>query len=388
MDLDLLDLLDGDLYAGDPDPVYARLREHSPVHFDAANGLWGISRHADITAIERDAKLWTSTGGYRPQLPSDPSMIGVDDPEHAERRRLVYRRFTPRHVHERYAGRIREVVVELIDRALAAGTVDVVPALAAPLPARMIGWLLGFADEDWPRLVHWSETTIPAGGGLRYVTHDAAVAAGEYGEAVLALAAERRSCPRDDLVSLWSADPGYDDERLAGDALLLLDGGAETTRTVIATTIAALIRHPGQWELLRRDPSLIENAVEEFIRWTTPVLNMCRAATRDTELHGRHIRQGQQVLLMYGSANRDPEVFDDPGRFDVTRRPGGHIAFGFGTHFCLGAALARLELRVFFEEWVARVGSAAWADPVGPRLLPNAFVRGITSFPIELRAVA
>ncbi|GGO77385.1 cytochrome P450 [Nonomuraea cavernae] len=386
MDLDLLDLLDGDLYAGDPDPVYARLREHSPVHFDAANGLWGISRHADITAIERDAKLWTSTGGYRPQLPSDPSMIGVDDPEHAERRRLVYRRFTPRHVHERYAGRIREVVVELIERALAAGTVDVVPALAAPLPARMIGWLLGFADEDWPRLVHWSETTIPAGGGLRYVTHDAAVAAGEYGEAVLALAAERRSCPRDDLVSLWSADPGYDDERLAGDALLLLDGGAETTRTVIATTIAALIRHPGQWDLLRRDPSLIENAVEEFIRWTTPVLNMCRAATRDTELHGRHIRQGQQVLLMYGSANRDPEVFDDPGRFDVTRRPGGHIAFGFGTHFCLGAALARLELRIFFEEWVARVGSAAWADPAGPRMLPNAFVRGITSFPIELRA--
>ncbi|MEU8141434.1 cytochrome P450 [Nonomuraea sp. NPDC048901] len=378
------DLLDGALYAGDPAPVYAWLREHSPVHHDAANGLWGISRHADITAIERDPGLWTSTGGYRPQLPSDPSMIGMDDPEHAEHRRLVYRRFTPRYVHERYAARVREVVVELIDQALETGTVDAVPALAAPVPARMIGWLLGFPDTDWPRLKHWSETTIVAGGGLRYVTHEAAVAAGEFGEAVLALAAERRTCPADDLVTLWSGRAAYDDDHLANEALLLLDGGAETTRTVIATAIDALIRHPDQWRLLREDRGLIENAVEEFIRWTTPILNMCRSATRDTELHGQRIGRGQQVLLMYGSANRDESVFDRPEVFDVTRKPGGHIAFGLGTHFCLGASLARLELRIFFEEWIDRVGSAAWADDAGPRILPNAFVRGVTSFPVVL----
>ncbi|NRQ38706.1 cytochrome P450 [Nonomuraea sp. NN258] len=381
-----IDLLDGDLYAADPTPVYAWLREHEPVYRDDANDLWGISRHADISAVERDAKLWTSTGGYRPQLPSDPSMIGMDDPEHAERRRLVYRRFTPRYVHERYAARIRQVVTELIDRALDAGTVDAVPALAAPLPARMIGWLLGFPDADWPKLKHWSETTIVAGGGLRYVTHEAAAAAGEYGLAVLELAAERRKCPHDDLMSLWSARPDYDDEHLANEALLLLDGGAETTRTVIATAIDALIRHPEQWRLLERDRGLLDNAVEEFIRWTTPILNMCRTATRDTELHGRKIAEGQQVLLMYGSANRDPAVFDDPGAFDVTRKPGGHIAFGLGTHFCLGAALARLELRIFFEEWLDRVAGAAWADERGPRILPNAFVRGVTSFPIVLEA--
>lgn len=381
-----MDLLDGDMYANDPWPVYAWLRENSPVHHDEGNRLWGISRHADISAIERDPKLWTSTGGYRPQLPSDPSMIGMDDPEHAERRRLVYRRFTPRYVHERYADRIRQVVVELIEAALREGTVDAVPALAAPLPARMIGWLLGFPDEDWPKLRHWSETTIAAGGGERYVTHEAAVAAGEYGLAVLELAADRRTCPRDDLLSLWSARPDYDDEHLANEALLLLDGGAETTRTVIATAIDALIRHPDQWARLRADPGLIEGAVEEFIRWTTPILNMCRAATRDTELHGRLVRRGEQVLLMYGSANRDPAVFQDPETFDVTRRPGGHIAFGLGTHFCLGAALARLELQIFFEEWVARVGSAAWADAEGPRIMRNAFVRGVTSFPVELSA--
>ncbi|MFI6385927.1 cytochrome P450 [Nonomuraea sp. NPDC050540] len=380
-----IDLLDGDLYADDPLPLYAWLREHSPAHYDAANDLWGISRHADICAIERDAKLWTSTGGYRPQLPSDPSMIGMDDPEHAERRRLVYRRFTPRHVHERYADRIRSVVTEQIDQALAEGTVDAVPALAAPLPARMIGWLLGFPDADWPKLKHWSETTIAAGGGLRYVTHEAAVAAGEFGLAVLDLAAERRACPRDDLLSVWSARPDYDDEHLANEALLLLDGGAETTRTVIATALDALIRHPAQWRHLRENPSQIDTAVEEFIRWTTPILNMCRTATRDTTLHGQTIRKGQQVLLMYGSANRDPAVFDDPDTFDITRKPGGHIAFGLGTHFCLGAALARLELKIFFEEWVGRVESAAWADADGPRLMRNSFVRGVTSFPITLR---
>ncbi|GAA2412661.1 steroid C26-monooxygenase Cyp142 [Nonomuraea africana] len=381
-----IDLLDGDMYADDPWSLYAWLREHSPVHYDEANDLWGISRHADISAIERDPKLWTSTGGYRPQLPSDPSMIGMDDPQHAERRRLVYRRFTPRYVHERYAERIRAVVVEQIGQALEEGTVDAVPALAAPLPARMIGWLLGFPDSDWPKLKHWSETTIAAGGGLRYVTHEAAVAAGEFGMAVLDLAAERRTCPHDDLMSLWSARPDYDDEHLANEALLLLDGGAETTRTVIATAIDALIRHPDQWRLLREDPSLVENAVEEFIRWTTPILNMCRSATRDTELHGHTIRRGQQVLLMYGSANRDPAVFADPDVFDVTRKPGGHIAFGLGTHFCLGAALARLELKIFFEEWVARVDSATWADAEGPRLMRNSFVRGVTSFPIVLEA--
>ncbi|GIH79342.1 cytochrome P450 [Planobispora longispora] len=379
-----IDLLDGDMYAGDPGPVYAWLREHAPAYFDEGNGLWGVSRHADISAIERDARLWSSTGGYRPQLPSDPSMIGMDDPEHAERRRLVYRRFTPRHVAEKYTDKVRAVVTELIDVALEKGAVDAVPALAAPLPGRMIGWLLGFPDERWPELVHWSETTIVAGGGLRYVTHDAAVAAGEFATAVLELAAERRRCPHDDLTSLWAGRPDYDDEHLANEALLLLDGGAETTRTVIATTVDALIRHPEQWALLREDPGLMENAIEEFIRWTTPVLNMCRSATRDTVLAGQEISEGQQVLLMYGSANRDPEVFTDPDAFDVTRPAGRHIAFGLGTHFCLGAALARLELRIFFEEFVRRVGSAAWADDRGPRILPNAFVRGVTSFPIVL----
>jgi cytochrome P450 family 142 subfamily A polypeptide 1 len=383
-----IDLLDGDMYAGDPDVVYAWLRANAPVYHDEANRLWGISRHADICAIERDPKQWTNSGGYRPQLlPADPSMIGTDDPEHSRRRRLVYHWFTPRGV-ARYEATIRRTVSELLDAALAAGTVDAVSELAAPLPARMIGSLLGFPDDAWPKLVHWSEAAVVAGGGQRYITEAATVAASEYAEAVLGMAEDRRGASADDLLSVWcnvgEDGPTYDEAELAHEALLLLVGGAETTRTVIATAIDALIRHPDQWDLLRANPALVENAVEEFIRWTTPILNMCRVAQQDSEIAGRRIPSGAQVLLMYGSANRDDAVFRDPDVFDVTRPAGGHIAFGLGTHFCLGAALARLELRLFFEEFVRRVGEAGWADEVGPRILPNAFVRGVTSFPIRL----
>lgn len=382
-----IDLLDGEMYATDPWSVYARLRAESPVHHDAENGLWGISRHADVFAAERDPKLWTNSGGYRPQLPSDPSMIGHDDPEHAHRRRMVYQRFTPRGV-ARYADRIRATAVDCITTALDEGKVDAVQALAAPLPARVIGWLLGYPEEMWPELVHWSATAVFAGGGQRYVTDEATIACGEFALTVLEMAKERRRCPSDDLLSVWANagpdQPRYDDEHLAHEALLLLVGGAETTRTVIATAIDALIGHPDQWRRLRDDPSLVPGAVEEFVRWTTPILNMCRVASRDTEIAGVPIPAGGQILLMYGSANRDEAVFDRPDEFDITRRPGDHIAFGMGPHFCLGASLARMELQIFFEEFIARVDTAEWADEEGPRILRNAFVRGVTEFPVTL----
>jgi cytochrome P450 family 142 subfamily A polypeptide 1 len=389
-----IDLLDGEMYATDPWSVYAYLRREAPVYHDAENGLWGISRHADIFAIERNPKVWSNAGGYRPQLPSDPSMIGMDDPEHAVRRRLVYDRFTPRGV-ARYEDRIRATAVSLIEEALERGTVDAVPQLAAPLPARVIGWLLGFPAGHVDRLVHWSATAVEAGGGLRYVTPEAATAAAEFAVSVLELAKERRECPAasrsadpataaPDLLSVWCGEPSYDEEHLAHEALLLLVGGAETTRTVIATAIDALVRHPDQWALLKNDPGLIPHAVEEFIRWTTPILNMCRVPTRDAEVAGMTIPEGAQILLMYGSANRDESVFDRPDVLDVTREPGDHIAFGLGPHFCLGASLARLELRVFFEEFLARVAAAERADDIGPRILPNAFVRGVTSYPLTL----
>ena len=384
-----LDLLDGDLYAGDPEPVYAFLRAERPVYWDATNELFGVSRYHDIVAIEKDAATWCNTGGYRPNLPADPSIIGLDDPLHTERRRLVARRFTPRSV-THHEGPVRSVAAGLVEAVAADGHAEVVSQLAAPLPARMIGHLLGFADERWPELVHWSATTIAMGGGPRYATDEGIMAAVEFGQAAIELGNERRGCPVDDLMSVWSSaevdgSPLSDDD-LASDALLLLDGGAETTRTVIANGIDTFIAHPEQRELLRREPERMPIAVEELIRWTTPVLNMCRVATRDTEVEGVEIKAGQQVVLMYSSANRDESVFDEPQRFDVTRDPNPHISFGFGTHFCLGAALARLELRIMFEELIGRLDNWAWADDIGPRRLPNAFVRGITEFPVTFSA--
>jgi cytochrome P450 family 142 subfamily A polypeptide 1 len=172
-----------------------------------------------------------------------------------------------------------------------------------------------------------------------------------------------------------------DKREVLADCLLLLDGGAETTRTVIARSILELAQRPDQWSLLK-DGADVATAAEEFIRWVSPIHNMCRVANRDYDIGGVTIKQGQQVVLMYGSANRDPSHFDEPERFDVTRKPNDHIAFGLGTHFCLGAGLARLEIGVFFEEFVKRVGAVrVTSDPVE---MPNAFVYGLKSADVEL----
>ena len=380
-----LDLLDGALYAGDPEPTYAWLRANAPVYWDATNRLWGVSRYADIVAVEKDPVTFTSSQGFRPNIPGDTSMIGLDDPLHTTRRRLVSRRFTPRAAGG-YESDVRRVVTELIDAVADRGECEVVHDLAAPLPAMMIGWLLGFDDDEWPKLKHWSETTIPAGGGPRYLNDEVLLAAAEFHAAASQLAVLKRGRPGDDCMTVWTTAevdgaPLTDDD-IVSEALLLLDGGAETTRNVIAAGIFLLSRHPDQRQLLIDDPSRIPTAVEELIRYVTPILNMRRTATRDVELHGQLIREGDEVLLMYSSGNRDEAVFDDPQRFDVTRSPNNHIAFGFGTHFCLGASLARLELRVFFEELLRRLPDISPAPGITtPEIVPGAFVRGIRALP-------
>jgi cytochrome P450 family 142 subfamily A polypeptide 1 len=191
----------------------------------------------------------------------------------------------------------------------------------------------------------------------------------------------------DDVMTIWTTatidgEP-ISVEAVGSDCLLLLDGGAETTRTVIARTVCNLVEHPDQWAALKAGADL-DVATEEFIRFVTPIHNMCRVATQDYEIGGEHISMGQQVVLMYGSANRDPAHFADPERFDVTRTPNHHIAFGFGTHFCLGAALARLEIRTFFEEFVRRVRSIRIAPGTAPVEMPNAFVFGLREAHVEL----
>ena len=379
-----LDLLDGALYAGDPDPSYAWLRRHAPIYRDEVNQLWGVSRHHDIVAIEKDPETFCSSLGYRPNIPSDNSMIGDDDPRHHERRRLVARRFTPKAVagHEHA---VRAVVTELLDAVAATGSCEVVEALAAPLPAKVIARLLGFPDEQWQKVKYWSEATIVAGGGPRYFTDGVTEAFSDYCDHAAQLADARRVTPADDVMSAWvraEAEGILNGEEVLSEGLLLVDGGAETTRTVITGAVLALIEHPDQLRRLLDDPSLLPVAVEEFIRWVTPILNMRRTATRDTEIAGTPISKGDELLLMYSSANRDEEVFGPTAdSFDVGRHPNPHIAFGFGTHFCLGAALARLEIRVMFEELLPRLRDLRVA--AGPVRTPNAFVRGFESLHVE-----
>jgi cytochrome P450 family 142 subfamily A polypeptide 1 len=385
-----LDLLEGSFYAGDPDPTYAWLRREAPVYRDDANRLWGISRHADVIAIEKDAELWTSARGFRPGLASDASMIARDDPQHLQQRRVLFRRFTPRRVKDFEKG-LRAKVGPLIDAFAARGHADFVAELAIPLPVMMILELMGFDPNDWPRFARWAEISNAAGGGPRYMHAGVMDAVTEFFGEARALLEERRARPRDDAFS-WMIAAHADgscvrsDEEMLLEALLLLNGGSDTTRHVIAGASLALAQHPEQQDLLRREPDRIPVAVEEFVRWVTPLLNMCRVATRDVELHGQRLRAGDQVLLMYSSANRDERVFAEPQRFDVTREPNPHLGFGFGTHFCMGASLARLELRVVFEELLGRLPTWRLAAGVAPRHVPNAFTRGLAALPIEFGA--
>jgi cytochrome P450 family 142 subfamily A polypeptide 1 len=387
----MTDLLDGAFYVNDPYAAYRRMRDEGPLHWDATNELWGVPRYDDIVDVERRKDVFINSdqakGGYRPNIPADPAIIGLDDPLHHKRRNLVSRRFTPRAVTAR-EDHVRAEVTALLDAVAAnGGTAEIVDELAAPLPARTIAWLLGFPEDRWRDLKEWSERTIVLGGGPRYFNEDGMVAAMEFAQAASELHAEKLRCPADDIMSTWtraSVDGrplGVD--TVVSDCLLLLDGGAETTRTVIARTILDLIAHPDQWRALRAgaDPTV---ATEEFIRWVTPIHNMCRVAAVDTEVGGRPVRAGQQLVLMYGSANRDPAHFADPERYDVARTPNNHIAFGFGTHFCLGAALARMEIRLFFTELVRRVRSMRLVPGTVPVEMPNAFVYGLRSAHVEL----
>ncbi len=381
-----IDLLDGALYVNDPYPTYTWMRANAPAYWDAGNERWGISRYDDIVEIEKRKDVFVNSdrakGGYRPNIPADPSIIGLDDPKHAERRNLVSRRFTPRGV-TRWDDHVRKTVTDLVDAAIAKGRIDVVDDLAAPLPAQMIGFLLGFPDEAWPQLMEWSERTIHLGGGPRYHDDDGIAAAFEFAAATAELYETKKGCPADDIMSLYVdveqrglKHQAFGVDEVISDSLLLLDGGAETTRTVIARTIIGLADHPDQWEALKAGAD-IDVAVEEFIRWVTPILNMCRVATQDYEIGGETIRQGQQVVLMYPSANRDEDHFTDADALDVTRHPNNHIAFGFGTHFCLGASLARLEIKAMFQELLAKVDRFE-RPPDGTVVdIPNSFVYGV-----------
>lgn len=377
-----INVLDPDFYV-DPWNAYRWLRDEAPVFWDPVQKLWVISRFADVLAVEKDGELYSSFYGSRPHIDQreDLSMINMDEPEHQAQRNLVARRFTPRAMrgHEEH---VRAVVTEILDAVTPLGECEAIEAIASRLPAIVIGDLLGYPRELWPRVRHWSEQIMLLSGktsptGPPHTIHpDLIPVITDFHQTTSALIQERRVQARDDLISLWTHTPGWNTKRVLDETILVLDGGAETTRTVIGTMIRDLALHPEQRRLLRDQPNLLAStAVEEFIRWVSPVLNMRRTVTADHELHGQQLHKGDEILLLYAAADRDPRAFTTPDVLDVTRTSERHLAFGFGTHVCLGAHLARLEIRVMFAEMLRRMPDWELLDPAEPQILPATFTR-------------
>ena len=378
-------LLSAEFYV-EPEERWAWLRENAPVYWDDEAGIWGLASHEHVSAASRDWQTFCSGKGSRPDS-SVPSMINMDGDEHNFRRGIVKRGFTVRRVqdHEPY---LRATVRRLLDDVSERGSCDVVADIATPLPMAMIGRLMGLPEEDHGQLLHWSDLFATGGPEVREeVEH----AVREWVEYIMRVVADRRAAgPGEDLVSLvvHASEGGRSltDADLIFETMLILVGGDETTRHVVSGGLETLLRHPDQLDLVRDDRSLLPSAVEEMLRWVSPIKNMNRTATRDVELGGMSIRKDDRVLLLYPSANRDEAVFDEPERFDVRRDPNPHVAFGaFGRHHCLGAQLARLELRVLFEELLDRFPGLHLADPEAPRReRRGTFVLGLEALPVEL----
>jgi cytochrome P450 family 142 subfamily A polypeptide 1 len=381
------DLLDGRWYAGQPFDDWAWMRDHAPAYWDAANRVWAITRYEDVLAIEKDPKTFSSYRAPRPHGHHLPMIISMDGREHTRRRKLVSSGFTPRRVRDHEAT-VRRICTEIIDRVAPRGECDFVWDIAAPLPLLLIADMLGFPPDSYDDLLRWSDDLIRAttADPPPEIAEAGMHAMLEFREFQLGVIADRRSRPpQDDLVSiLCNAEidgERLDDESIIQESLLILIGGDETTRHVMTDGMLALLAHPDQMAILRDHPSKTSVGVEELLRWVSPIKNMSRTVTRDVQLHGETLHEGDQLILMYPSANRDPAVFEDPDRFDVQRDPNPHLAFGFGPHFCMGASLARLELTVMFSELLRRLPDLHLAGDPLPRRSSN-FISGPEAMPV------
>lgn len=406
-DVDDIDLNDPDLFRrGGHHEVFTRLRHEDPVHWTPereGTGYWSITRHADLVAANRDTETFSNqVGGVNiyemGDLPPEFDMRGqmmltTDPPAHTRYRLLVNKGFTPRMI-----GRLEPVLAaratQIVDEVIEAGHCEFVTEVAAELPLQAIADIMGVPEDERHRLFDWSNRMVGADDPEYNDSDDldsrvdAQTAAAELFAYADELGRARTLEPRDDVVTaLINAE--IDGDRLTTAefdlfVLLLAVAGNETTRNATANGMHALLTHPDELAALRGDPTLIDGAIEEILRWSTPVLHFRRTATRDVELRGRTIRKGDKVVMWHISANRDEDVFEDPFRFDIRRSPNEHIAFGGGgAHYCLGANLARLELRLIFAEVVSRMVDPQLDGEV-ERLRSN-FINGIKHMPIRYR---
>ena len=388
----VVDLLDPSLYQGNPHDLWTWMRANEPVYRDERNGLWGITRHADAILVERRAERFPSMHAYRAvSAPTEMNMIAQDDPGHKQQRMLVQRFFAPG-VLARREEELRATVRTMLDavfgrpgeRSGERVTLEVIDAFAGRLPAMLTCRLLGYPDDQWSVLKTWSEqlmrTDMRERSGTIFV--EFVMANLSLRSSVKDMLAEKRATPGDDLLSVWAhAELGgapMPFDSVFHEVGLFVSGGSETTRTTIAHGLRTFVDHPDQWERLHRDPGLVESAVEEVIRWVTPLNNFFRRCVEPTELSGQLIERGDRVILLYPSANRDETVFADPFSFDINRSPNPHISFGNGPHTCIGAPLARLTLRALFAELAARCTELEVATE--PDVEANIFARAVRRF--------
>ncbi|WP_426573251.1 cytochrome P450 [Aquihabitans sp. McL0605] len=387
-------LVDESFYAGDPFPLYAQLREQAPIVWhqpDEGGGWWVVSTQPEVLEVSRDPERFCSAKGILTleigiEYPSPPTMMHTDPPDHTRYRKLVQPGFSPSRMRA-LEEPIRALARRLLDELPTGEVVDIVPALAEPYPVHVIADLLGIPDADRDRFVLWSDATIPGASDMSFERCMELMA--EMQTYLMEAGRSRRGGQGTDLISVL-ANVEVDGEVLTDDELLmffnqLLVAGNETTRNMISGGLWALADDPEQWARLVADPTLIPGCVEEWLRWTTPVVAFMRTATGATELRGQAIAEGDPVLLLYAAANRDREVFgDDAESFRIDRTPNPHVSLGFGPHFCIGAALARLEGRVLLEEMVARWSSLAPAGEV--QRTGSAIIAGLKHAPVVLGA--
>ncbi|PND57353.1 cytochrome P450 [Mycobacterium sp. ENV421] len=382
-----VDLTDGNFYAdGGAREAYRWMRANEPVFRDR-NGLAAATSYQAVIDAERDPETFSNTGGIRPDNPGMPYMIDMDDPGHLLRRKLVNAGFTRKRVMDKVAG-IDTLCDTLIDAVCERGECDFVRDIAAPLPMAVIGDMLGVLPEERSTLLKWSDDLVcglnsAADAETLQAVMDAFAGYSAYATETIA---KRRAEPTDDLFSIL-VNSEVEGQRMADDeiifeTLLILIGGDETTRHTLSGGTEQLVRHRDQWQRLVSDPSLIPGAIEEMLRWTSPVKNMARTAMRDVDFHGTQLRQGEKMLLMFEAANFDESVFGDPENFRIDRNPNSHLAFGFGTHFCLGNQLARLELSTMVRKVLERLPDLRLADESALPLRPANFVSGLEQMPV------